>query len=421
MAVILLVDIDAFFPQAEQLKRPELLGRPVIVGGRVTDRSVVASASYEARARGVRTAMPIAQAARLCPEATFLQGDFRLYAELSEAMYTVCLRHTPLVEMVSLDEAFLDVSGCERHYGRAFSRSVGTRTPSAAWPLVAASDLQRDIFHRTGLRVSIGVAGNRMMAKVASELAKPSGVLHVRPGHEATLLAPLGVRQLPGVGPKTSARLERYNLQTVGQLATMSADVLAESFGAAGDYLYEASHGRGATAVVPQEGLPKSISRETTFGQDTCDRGKMSAMLSYLLQRACRQLRDDDLLAATVSLKLRYADFQTVTRSRTLPNPTDHDDQLYEVLTGLLNRTYTRRVGVRLVGVALSNLATAGRQMLLFSEAAYERRSRLYSSVDAVRHKFGFSSLVTSQAVDLLATHERTRNGFRLPVACLSR
>ena len=411
--VILLLDIDAFFAQAEQVRRPDLRGRPVIVGGRVTDRSVVASATYEARARGVKTAMPIARAARLCPDAVFLPGDFALYADLSHRMHQVCLRHTPLVQMVSLDEAFLDLTGCARHHHRpppspADPAAGPSDAPAPAWPLRAACRLQADVLRETGLRVSIGVAANRLVAKIASELAKPAGVLYVRPGREAALLAPLPTRCLPGVGPKTAERLHRYNLRTIGSLAAVSQELLTQAFGAVGECLHHASHGRGSAHVHPDDALPKSIGRETTFAQDTCDRHAIAATLNRLLQRAARQLRNLGLLAATVTLKLRYADFRTVARSRTLANPTDHDDQLYALLADLLPRTYTRRVAVRLVGVTLSHFALAGRQMLLFDQPAYDRRSRLYASIDAVRQRFGFSALVTSRALDLLQTHPRT-------------
>jgi len=397
MAVILLVDIDCFFAQAEQLKRAELRGRPVIVGGDVTDRSVVASASYEARARGVKTAMPISLASRICPEAAFLRGDFALYAELSEKMREACQRHTPLVEMMSLDEAYLDVTGCERHYAQARGRATGT-----AWALEAACGVQEDILHDTGLRVSVGAASNRTVAKVASDLAKPGGILHVWPGREAGLLSPLAVKELPGVGPKTAARLARYNLRTVGELARLPERMLVELFGSGGEYLHAAARGRGSTEVTPEAGLPKSISRETTFQQDTCDRREIAATLSHLLQRATRQLREEGLLASTVTLRLRYSDFQTVSMSRTLRNPTDHDDELYGVLMELLPRLYSRRVAVRLVGAGLSGLTPTGRQMLLFGEEGYQRRTRLYRSMDAVRRRFGFSSLASSREVELL-------------------
>jgi DNA polymerase-4 len=377
---------------------------------------VVASATYEARARGIRTAMPIAQAVRVCPDGIFLRGDFAFYSELSRRMRDVLFEHTPLVEMVSMDEGFLDLTGCQRHY-----RCAGSAASCGSWPLDAACRIQADVRRRTGLAVSIGVATSRVVAKIASKLAKPGGVLHVHPGNEAVLLAPLAVKELPGVGPKTAARLERYGLRSIGDLAGVSRELLLETFGSTGEYLYEACRGRGSARVVPEADLPRSVSRETTFQQDTCDRRAILAMLSYLLQRACRQLRAEGLLAATVSLKLRYSDFQTVARSRSLGNPTDHDDAFYAVLCDLLPRTYTRRVAVRLVGVSLSGLVPSGRQMLLFDEASYERRTRLYASVDAVRERFGFTSLVTSHAVDLLETHERTRDGFQLPVACLSR
>jgi DNA polymerase-4 len=413
-AVIFLLDIDSFFAQAEQLKRPELRGRPVIVGGEVTDRSVVASASYEARTFGVRSAMPIAQAVRLCPQAVCLRGDFALYAELSAAMHDVCLRHTPQVERVSLDECFLDLTGCERHYRRRGS-------PAPLWPLQAACRLQQDVLQSTGLRVSIGVASSRVMAKVTSDLAKPAGVLYAAPGYEAALLAPLELGRLPGVGPKTAERLQRYGLRTIGDLAAVAPELLAQSFGVVGEYLHEAAHGRGAALVIPDEGLPKSISRETTFEADTCDRQAIAAMLSYLLQRACRQLREQGLLAATVSLKLRYSDFETVGRSRTISQPSDRDDTLYQVLMDLLPRTYQRRVAVRLVGVSLSGLSDQGRQMMLFDEPDHDRRARLYASMDAIRQRYGFSALVTSRAIDLLETHDRTADGFQLPVSCLSR
>jgi len=404
MSVILLADIDAFFAQAEQVKRPELRGRPVIVGGLATGRSVVASASYEARARGVKTAMPVAQALRICPDGVFLRGDYATYSQMSQQFRDVCLRHTPLVEQVSLDEAYLDLSGCRRRYARLLTGDDGPIAESA-WPLLAARSLQQDIFQASGLYVSVGVASNRTVAKVASDVAKPRGVLHVWPGREAAFLAGLPVERLPGIGPKTAERLRRYGLQTIGQLASVSRELLVESFGTAGEFLYEAARGRGPAAVDPEESIPRSISRETTFEHDTSDRKQLAAMLSDLLQRACRHLRACGLTAATITLKLRYADFQTVARSCTLPDATDHDDELYRALMALLPRTYTRRVAVRLVGVALSGLSADGRQMRLFDDEVYSRRDRLYASIDAIREKFGFRSLVTSRAVDLMEPH----------------
>lgn len=421
MSVVALVDIDAFFAQAEQVKRPELRGHPVVVGGRVTDRSVVASASYEARARGVKTAMPVAQAVRICPEATFLRGDFATYSDLSRRVMEACRRHTPIVQPVSLDEAFLDLTGCRRHYPPANNGNDRSPSGDPGWPMRSVTAVQRTIRCATGLDVSIGVATNRLVAKVASDFAKPHGMVHVHPGGEAAFLAPLPLKDLPGIGPRTAERLARYNLRTIGELAALPRDLLDASFGSAGRWLHDAARGRGSDHVDAESSLPKSISRETTFEHDVSDRERLLAMLSYLLQRACRQLRCEGLLAATVGLKLRYSDFRTVTRCRTIADPSDHDDAFYDVLVELFGRLYTRRVAIRLVGVTLSNLSASGRQIQLFDEAQHRRRSRIYASVDAVRERFGFSAVLTSRALDLLETHPRKADGFELPVACLSR
>ena len=415
-SAILLVDIDAFFPQVEQILRPELKGRPVVVGGLATDRSVVASASYEARARGIRTTMPIGQAHALCPDAVFLRGDFHAYARFSEAMMEVARRYTPLVEPMSLDEAYLDISGCRRLY-----ETQGLADAEAGWPFQAADHLKRTLKRDLDLNVSIGVGTNRLVAKIASEYAKPNGVAWVRPGYEERFLAPLALKELPGIGRKTAERLAGYNLRTIGDLARIPEAMLAQHFGPGGETLACRARGEDATPVSAEAGDPKSISRETTFERNLIDRGEMLAMLYYLLERASRQLRENGLLAKTVSVKVRYADFQTLGRSRSLPTLSGHDDDFWPVARELFEKVHTRRVGVRLVGVALSNFAPVGRQMGLFDEPAYEHRSRYYRSIDGVRERFGFSALVTGRAIELLKTHERDDRGFRLRTACLSR
>jgi len=415
--VILLIDIDAFFPQVEQILRPALRGRPVIVGGRADDRSVVASASYEARARGVQTAMPIARARRLCPAAAFLRGDFHAYARFSRRMMNLCRRYTPLVEPTSLDEAYLDLTGCRRHLA---TRGI-IEGESEAWPLQAADHLKRAIRRHLDLEVTVGAATNRLVAKVACARAKPSGVAWIRPGREARFLAPLPLRDLPGIGPRTAEGLRRYNLRRIGDLARLPERRLVADFGPAGRTLAERARGIDPTPVTAGEAVPRSISRETTFESNLNDTPQMTAMLFYLLERACRQLREDGLLARTVGVKVRYADFKTVGRSRTLPTFSDHDEDFWPVARDLFGRVHTRRVGVRLVGASLSHLAPAGRQMGLFDEADRQRRRAFYRSVDRVRDRFGFGSLVTGRSIDLLATHERDDRGFRLRTACLSR
>ena len=484
-SVIFLVDIDAFFAQVEQILRPELAGRPVIVGGLVTDRSVVASASYEARARGIKTAMPIREAHRLCPDAVCLRGDFHAYARFSDAMMDLCRRYTPLVEPMSLDEAYLDVTGCRRLFetqgiirpqpeiegtlrggqscpprfpsdseestvtqqrvavppaSRAacprrcllgHASSPGDETcpangvlgmpPAGPWPLEAADHLKRSIKRELQLNVSVGAGTSRVVAKIACDYAKPNGVAWVRPGYEAEFLAPLPLKELPGIGPKTAERLAQYNLQRIGDLVKIPEKMLVEHFGPGGEVLAARARGIDSTPVSAEPANPKSISRETTFESNLIDRGAMQAMLYYLLERACRQLRDVGLLARTLTVKVRYADFKTESRSHSLPTFSDHDDDFWPVAVGLFDKAYTRRVGVRLVGVALSHFAPGGRQMDLFAEGAYGRRTRYYRSIDRIRERFGFSALATGRAIELLETHARDAHGFKLRTACLSR
>jgi DNA polymerase-4 len=317
---IFLVDIDAFFAQVEQILQPELKGRPVIVGGLVTDRSVVASASYEARARGVKTAMPLAQAHRICPDAVFLRGNFHAYARFSREMMDLCRRYTPLVEPMSLDEAYLDVTGCRRLF-----ETQGIISAGDAWPLEAADHLKRTLKREMDLFVTVGVAASRLVAKIACDYAKPNGVAYVKPGYEAPFLAPLPLKVLPGIGPRTAERLARYNLHQVCDLVRIPPAMLAAHFGPAAEVLAARARGIDSSTVNADLGDPKSISRETTFETNLIARDAMLAMLYYLMERACRQLRDDGLLARTVTVKVRYADFLTEGRSRSLPTFSDHD------------------------------------------------------------------------------------------------
>jgi DNA polymerase-4 len=414
--IIFLADIDAFFAQAEQVLRPELKGRPVIVGGLATDRSVVASASYEARARGVKSAMPIREAQRICPDATFLRGDLHAYGRFSDAMMDICRRYTPVVEPMGLDEAYLDVTGCLRLF-----QLQGIVKPGDAWPLDVADHLKRTIKRELDLAVTVGAGASRLIAKVACDRAKPSGVMWIKPGYEERFLAPLPLKDLPGIGPKTAERLARYNLRRIGDLARIPAAMLAGHFGPSGEILAARARGIDPTPVSPEMCDPKSISRETTFESNLIDRAAMKAMLYYLMERACRQLRHAGLMARTVTVKVRYADFRTVGRSRSLPTFSDHDDDFWPVASDLFDKVHARRVSVRLVGVGLSHFAPGGRQLGLFGEAGYDRRSRFYRSVDRIREKFGFSVLATGRAIDLLETHERDPNGFKLRTACLSR
>ena len=316
---ILHVDVDAFFASVEQVLDPRLLGKPVIVGGNPNDRSVVASASYPARAFGVRSAMPIAQARRLCPDAVFLPGNFQAYCEFSERVRKLLLRFAPLVEAASMDDFYLDFTGCRPLHGR---------------PLQAAERMKCAVRAETGLTVTVAVALNKLLAKVASDLAKPDGLIEVRRGCEAAFLRPLPVGRLPGVGPSTEATLRKLNLVTIGQVAEIPPASLERMFGAWGAALGERARGRDDSPVIAEADRPKSIGRESTFSRDTSDRAEVRAMLYSLTERAARQLREEGLLARCVTVKVRYADFQTVTAARTLPTVTDQDKVFYEIALG---------------------------------------------------------------------------------------
>jgi DNA polymerase-4 len=381
--------MDAFFVSVEELYDPALRGLPVIVGGALEGRGVVTSASYEARRFGVRSAMPISRARRLCPQAVFLRGDFERYREASRRVFRCFEPYTPLIEPLGIDEAYLDLTGCERLLGH---------------PMASAARLQREILRQAGLACSIGVASSRLVAKVASALAKPKGVLRVVPGAEASFLAPLALGRLPGVGPATVEELRALGLRTVGQLASVSRDLLVGAFGpAAGEGLWRRAQGLdSSTSGGPPPELPKSVGRERTFAEDVLDRGFLEAVLSALVQRSATAMRSLGLEARTVVVKLRYSDFATATRRATLAQATGEEARLEAEAVGLLRALDVRRMRVRLVGVTLSGLGPARRQLDLF-DPARPRRWALAEGVDGVRARYGAGSVVSGRAISLLS------------------
>ena len=441
--VVMLVDVDAFFAQVEQILQPTLRGKPVIVGGLPRESSVVASASYEARAFGVRTAMPLSRAYGLCPQAVFLKGRYSLYRDAGDAVLEVLAEFAPLVEPVSLDEAYLEFPGCGRLYrlGTEGSeptppkqplrlrrpedpslQSTGIRsTPCAQTPLDLAERIQLAVRERTELDVSIGVGSSKLIAKLACKLAKPRGVTWILPGYEAEFLAPLSVSALPGIGRATRSRLEKFNVRTIADLRRVPADLLAATFGAAGRELAEYAQGRDDEPVRPL-GLPKSVSRETTFEEEVMDRGVVEGMLYYLTERACRKLRELGLKARTVTVKLRYSDFETYLLTRSLKEPTDQDHLVYDLARNLFRRLFTRRVRVRLIGVSLSSLSLeAAHQRPLLEADGYEKRGRLYRSLDRIRERFGFSAVTVGESVNLLGKFGQDEEGFKLRTPSLTR
>ncbi|SDO76999.1 DNA polymerase-4 [Klenkia soli] len=341
---VLHVDMDAFFASVEVRRDPSLAGLPVIVGGS-GGRGVVTSATYEARARGVHSAMPTARALRLCPDAVVVPGDLALYSEVSRGVMAVFRTITPLVEPLSLDEAFLDVSGAGRRLGD---------------PLAIAELVRARIHDEQGITCSVGVAPTKFVAKVASTRSKPDGLLVVRPHEVVDFLHPLPVSALWGVGPKTAEALLRLGLRTVGDLAHAPAGTVEHALGrGAGGHLHELSWGRDPRRVVPDE-PERSTGAEETFGADVDDPVVIHRELLHLAERVAGRLRSAGFLARTVTLKVRFADFTTITRSRTLAVPSDVGQQLYGTARDLFDALGLDRVRVRLVGVRAERLARTG-------------------------------------------------------------
>jgi DNA polymerase IV len=384
---ILHVDMDAFFASVEQILDPTLKGKPVIVGGDGTGRSVVSAASYEARRYGIHSAMPTAQARRLCPHGIFVRGTHGAYSDFSHRTYEILERFSPLIERTSLDDFYLDLTGCGRLHGT---------------PIEIAEKIKRTVFEETQLPVSVGVGTSKLVAKVASGLAKPSGILQIFPGSEAGFFRPLPVKKLPGVGKSAAETLHRFNLKTLGDVAAMTPEVLEKTFGSHGPSLWRRAQGIDSSPVTPDHGPRKSISRDTTFSEDTLDAEELRAVLYSLTEYAARQLRSEGMVARTVTVKVRYSDFKTVTAARKVSSPTDMDHCLYEVAVERLDYLLLRRMRVRLIGVSLSNLAPRDtRQGELFDAPTREKQRRLCSGLDRLRNRFGPGIISAGPAVRL--------------------
>lgn len=376
-ASILHVDMDAFFVSVELLHRPELRGKPVVVGGRPDQRGVVSAASYEARKYGIQSAMPLRTAARLCPHAVFLDGHHGLYGEWSDRVASILAKYSPVVEMTSIDEAYLDLSGTERLHGP---------------PIAAAHSLLREIWERTNLPASGGLAATRLVAKVASDQAKPRGLLWVPPGSEEAFLAPLGVRKIPGIGKVTEAALRGLGIELVGQLAGVPLERLEEVFGQWGTALHRKARGQDAYEFLV-DAEPKSISHNCTFGEDTGDLEQLHSTLSFLSQKAAKRLRDAGLHARTLTLTIRYAGFHTITRAHTLPAPTQVDAEILGAFKMLFEKHWDRRRKVRLLGAALSSFTHGVAQLELLDASRREKLERLAKATDRLRDRFGFSKV----------------------------
>jgi DNA polymerase IV len=376
-ASILHVDMDAFFVSVELLERPELIGKAVVVGGRPDQRGVVTAASYEARKFGVHSAMPLRTASKLCPHAIFLDGHHHKYGEWSDRIAAILAKFSPIVEMVSIDEAYLDLAGTERLHGP---------------PLAATDKLLRMITATTGLPCSGGLAATRLVAKVASEQAKPRGLVWVVPGSEARFLAPLSVRKIPGIGEVTERALRALGLETVGQLADLPQEKLEKIFGQWGTALYRKARGGDSYEFVI-DAEPKSISHNHTFGEDTSDTEALVAMLSHLSQKACKRLRESGLSARTLTLTIRYAGFDTYTRSKTLPEPTLLDSDIFAVFQRLFREHRDMKRKIRLLGVCLGGFSHGVQQLDLLEAERRGKLEKLTRAADNLRDRFGFDSV----------------------------
>lgn len=430
---VLHVDIDAFFVSVEQLRNPSLKGRPVAVGS-----GVVASASYEARAFGLRAGMPLGEARRLCPELVVLAGHAPIYRCFSEPIFDILSRYAPSLETY-LDEAYCDWSGTDRLY------------PD---PVIVAREIKHRIREEVGLTVTAAIGRNRMFAKMASRSAKPDGLRRVARSEEEEFLVRMPVRDLPGVGPRTEKLLEKLNIRTIGQMRLLSRDSLHAMLGVPGRVLHERCRGNDTQPISRRE-VPQSIRRETSFHEAAIDPEAIEGTLYYLTERAGNTLRRLRLQARQVGVRIRYRDGLEESAARKLPSPTSRDSVLYDAALRILRMVRTRRVALHLVGVALAGLQrdTGLRQAELFpaespgvtgspgagpcpaapevsmaAESSIEhaiserrREERLLESLDTIRSRYGYASVVCGRSLHLLGKLEQDDHGFILRTPSLTR
>lgn len=380
--------MDAFFVSVEELENPDLKGKPVVVGGQADQRGVVSAASYAARKFGVHSALPLREAYRRCPQAIFLDGHPERYREYSQKVHAILRDFSPAVEQVSIDEAFLDLSGAERLLGP---------------PMKAAHTLHERVRAETGLPCSIGAGTSRLVSKIGSGLAKPNGVLWIQPGLEAEFLAPLDIKKIPGVGKVMQQKLRDCGIQRIGQLAGLDEGFLAKQWGKMGRALAGKARGEDAGGWFDSEigghDLPKSISHETTFGVDTNDRKLLDATLAKLVQLVARRLREHRLWTRTIQLKLRYSDFSTYTRARTLEESTQLDNVLLEAVRDLFRTNWQAPKPIRLLGVQAGGLTNPEGQLGLLDSDERRKWGNALAAADALRDRFGESAVGLAAAM----------------------
>jgi DNA polymerase IV len=387
---ILHVDMDAFYAAVEMRDHPEYREKPVIVGSDPKEgkgRGIVSTCSYEARKFGVHSAQPISQAWRLCPHGIYVRPDMEKYARVSGRVMNILLDFTDMLEQVSIDEAFLDVTGSEKIFGSGKE---------------IAEKIQRRIREELQLTASVGVAQNKFIAKVASDLKKPNGLVVVEPGREKEFLAPLSISRLWGVGPTTEAKLKSIGLERIGQLADLKHSELAARFGKSGAHLWQLAQGIDDRPVLPEEGF-KSIGHENTFEHDTSDTSLLESTLLALTEKVAHRLRMQGVCARTIAVKFREADFSTFTRRTTVAGPVDTTEKIFPIARNLMKSLIRKGVLVRLIGVSASNLEadSGGKQMTLLDQAPQKDR-KLAAAVDDIVQRFGDQAITRAALVSNL-------------------
>jgi len=377
------IDLDAFFVSVEQALNPKLKGKPVIVGGDPERRGVVASASYEARPFGIHAGMPSSKARRLCPQAIFIRANFSRYRDASNRFMEILADFSPDIEPLGLDEAYLDVTGCEEPYGS---------------PQKLAQAIKERIRKELKITASVGIGTCKVVAKIASALCKPDGLLEIAPREEQAFLNPLSIAKLPGVGEKTEQSLKEMGITTIGELASLPLDTITRRFGATGAVIH--SYARGIDdREVEAPGEAKSISQQLTFARDTLDRNFLEANLHNLCQEVCQELRSQNKRAKCVAIKLRYADFKTITRQITLKEASDVTRVIFATAQRLLSTTLAKQgKPIRLIGIRVSSLVGEEKQLPMF-DSKVAKLGHLDQAVDKIRKKYGPTAIKTGDDI----------------------
>ena len=390
------IDADAFFASVEQGFNPLLRNKPVIVGGTENQRGVVHTASYEARSRGIRTGMALFKAKEICPDAVFLKGNFQHYQAVSNIFQEVYLKYTPVVEFTSMDDAYLDLTGTLHLHQH---------------PSIIAQEIQKAIFEKTGVGLSCGIGSSKVIARIASGLRKPKGISYVPAGQEKEFLSALPVDELPGIGRIAKDKLTDLGIFKVGELAKLSKLLLEQLFGSNGVKMWEFANAIDERSVK-RKIIPTQLSRETSFEEDTGDAAIIKGTLQYLTERIAKKLRSEDLTCRTVSVKIRYSDFTNDSRSRSIPFFTNDSAEIFQMVDTLYREIHFRRIRVRHVGVGVTNIQLRNWQVSFFNERT--RQEMLNTSIDEIREKFGFMSILPAETIELKRKYRMDPNGYIL-------